>query len=216
MFAKFHQDARRWVEPSKIASPSELTWGLLLKLLYRHMSLRAMAWYRLSCWCKEKRIPAACGLIERWLFFRFGLEIWGDIGGGLYIAHPIGCVIAVESMGENCSVIASATFGMRNEYAFPVIGNNVFVGAGARVLGGISVADNAKVGANAVVTRDVPEGVTVVGIPAKPLLEEPITQSAGIPNSAQPKSEIQSAEPSSESPEQALLPGNKSRNGQVL
>ncbi|RMD75375.1 MAG: serine acetyltransferase, partial [Chloroflexi bacterium] len=57
--------------------------------------------------------------------------------------------------------------GMRNEWAFPIIGDEVFIGAGARVLGGITVGDRARIGANAVVTRDVPSGATVVGIPAR-------------------------------------------------
>jgi serine O-acetyltransferase len=108
-------------------------------------------------------------MILRWVFFRFGLEIWGDIEGGLYIAHPAGTVIAAEKIGRNCSVIAAVTIGMRNEYAFPTIGDNVFIGAGARVLGGIRVGDNAKIGANAVVIRDVVSGATVVGIPAREL-----------------------------------------------
>jgi serine O-acetyltransferase len=56
---------------------------------------------------------------------------------------------------------------MRNEHRFPWIGDNVFIGAGARVLGGITLGDDAKVGANAVVLHDVAPGDTVVGIPAR-------------------------------------------------
>ena len=90
-----------------------------------------------------------------------------NIGGGLYIAHPSGTVISVEEMGNNCSIIASVTIGMRNEWSFPRIGDNVFIGAGARVLGSIDVGDEAVIGANAVVINDVPAGATVVGIPAR-------------------------------------------------
>jgi serine O-acetyltransferase len=128
-----------------------------------------MAWYRLACWLKAKRIPFVYGTILRWIFFRFGLEIVGDIDGGLYIAHPAGTVIAAERIGRNCSIIASVTIGMRNEHAFPTIGNNVFIGAGARVLGDIHVGDNAKIGANAVVIHDVTAGATVIGIPGREL-----------------------------------------------
>lgn len=170
MQAKFRQDALRWIEPGQVADESELTWSVLIKLLYYHVSLRAMAWYRFACWCKSKKIPAIYGVIDRWILFRFGLEIWGDIEGGLYVAHPVGTVIAVQSMGRNCSVIAAVTLGMRNEHAFPVIGDNVFIGAGARVLGGIKIGDCAKIGANAVVINDVEKDSTMVGIPAKPLL----------------------------------------------
>lgn len=95
------------------------------------------------------------------------ISVGAKIGGGLYIAHPIGTVIAAEEIGENCSIIASVTIGMRNKWAFPRIGNNVFIGAGARVLGEIKVGDNAIIGANAVVISDVPAGATAVGIPAK-------------------------------------------------
>lgn len=166
---KFRQDALRWVIPGQVAEESDLTMGVLLKLLIRHMPLRAMAWFRFACWCQEKRIPGIFGVIIRWIYFRFGLEIWGDIGGGLYIAHPIGAVVAVNRMGQNCSMIASVTLGMRNKPIFPTIGDDVFIGAGARVLGDVSIGNGAKVGANAVVVHDVDAGATVVGIPAKPL-----------------------------------------------
>ena len=169
MWQRFQQDALRWVIPSKVADPSVLSWRLLITLLVRHMPLRAMAWYRLAAWCKQKRIPFFAGLIYRHLYSRFGLEIDGDIGGGLYIAHTVGTVIAVQKMGQNCSVIAAVTIGMRNQWEFPRIGNEVFVGAGARVLGGIEIGDQVKIGANAVVVHDVPVGATVVGIPARPL-----------------------------------------------
>lgn len=175
MWNYFKQDALRWVVPGKVADPAVLTWSLLLRLLIRHMPLRAMAWYRLATWCKEKGIPLVVGSIHRWIFFRFGLELGGDIRGGLYIAHPVGTVINVKHMGENCSVIAAVTIGMRNEWIFPVIGNNVFIGAGARVLGEITVGDNAKIGANAVVLHDVPENATAVGVPARIIKSEEAT-----------------------------------------
>jgi serine O-acetyltransferase len=167
MWTKFKQDALRWVVPGQIADPAVLTWQLLLKLLYYHLPLRAMAWYRLACWCKEQRIPLVYGMILRRLYLCHGLEIWGNIDGGLYIPHPVGTVIGVKQMGRNCSVIAAVTIGMREEWAFPTIGDNVFIGAGARVLGDICIGDNAKVGANAVVLHDVPATETVVGAPAR-------------------------------------------------
>ncbi len=167
MWNRFKQDALRWVVPGQIADPAVLTWTLLLHLLLRHPALRAMAWFRLACWCKAKRIPLAVGPIHRWLFFRFGLELGGDIEGGLYIAHPVGTVINARHVGRNCSVIAAVTVGMRNEWVFPVIGDGVFIGAGARVLGDLRVGDNAKIGANAVVLNDIPANATAVGVPAR-------------------------------------------------
>ncbi len=127
---RFALDAARWVVPSHFADPSTLNFRSILSLLLRHPPLRALAWYRLACWFQARSIPGLYGLLSRWIFFRFGLEIWGEIEGGLYLPHPMGCVIAVQRMGRNCSVIASVTIGMREDYAFPVIGDHVFVGAG--------------------------------------------------------------------------------------
>jgi len=171
----FKQDIQRWVVPQQIADPSAVTWGRTLRLLWQYMPLRAMLWYRFGSWCKANHIPLIPGLVQRFLLRFFGIEIWigAKIGGGLYVAHPVGTVIAVKEMGENCTIVANVTLGMRNEWAFPRIGNNVFIGAGARVLGGIRVGDGAVIGANAVVIHDVPDGATVVGIPARVIKQNP-------------------------------------------
>lgn len=136
--------------------------------MWVYKSLRAMFWLRFGTWCVHKKIPLAKSFFSAILYYLHGLEleIGADIGGGLYIAHPRGVVIVASHIGQNCSVIANVTVGMRNEYRFPEIGDDVFIGAGARVLGGIKVGDGAKIGANAVVIDDVPPGATVVGIPA--------------------------------------------------
>jgi len=169
MYKLFLEDARRWVVPGQITSAATISTRTLLALLYQYMPLRAMAWFRFGCWCKLNRIPFLPGYVQRQIYVRYGLEISAGaaIGGGLYIAHPIGTVISVKRMGRNCSIIAAVTIGMRNEWEFPEIGDEVFIGAGARVLGGIKIGDNAVIGANAVVIHDVAERATVVGIPAR-------------------------------------------------
>lgn len=174
MFTLFRQDAQRWVIPQQVADPSLITFPMILKLLWRHLPLQAMLFFRLGSWFKAKRIPLLPGLIQRLLFFLYGLEIspGAAVGGGLYIAHPQGTVISAARIGRNCSIIASVTVGMRNEWAFPTLGDNVFIGAGARVLGGITVADGATIGANAVVIKDVPAGATAVGVPARIILHD--------------------------------------------
>jgi serine O-acetyltransferase len=169
MFETFRQDAARWITPGQIGDPAGVTFKQALKLLWQYMGLRAVAWFRLGTWCKRRRIPFLPGFIQRRILRVYGMEIWigADIGGGLYVAHPAGTVIAVRRMGRNCSVVASVTFGMRNEWSFPDIGDQVFVGAGARVLGGIRVGDRAVIGANAVVLQEVPDDATAVGVPAR-------------------------------------------------
>ncbi len=169
MIETFRKDVQRWVVPSGFAEPSEVTFTKTIRLLYNHPSLRLMFWFRLARWCKAKRIPALPGLLYQRNLRRFGAELRLDtpIGGGLYIAHPVGVVISPDYMGENCSVISAVTVGMRNELIFPTIGDRVFIGAGARVLGAITLGDDVQVGANSVVIKDVPAGGTVVGIPGK-------------------------------------------------
>ena len=171
MFELFLHDAGRWAVPGEIADPSTLTFRRVVGLLFRHMPLRAMLWFRIGSWCKERGIPGVPGLMQRHIYSAHGLEILigAEIGGGLYIAHPIGTVITVERMGKNCSVIASATLGLRSDGLFPDIGDDVFIGAGARVLGGVRIGDGAVIGANAVVIHDVPAGARVGGIPARVL-----------------------------------------------
>jgi serine O-acetyltransferase len=169
MFDSFRLDAARWIDPSFIGDPSEITPLLALRLLLRHAPLRAVAWYRFGVWCRKRGIPLCYGYASRRIRRVHGLELscQGEIGGGLYIAHTIGTVVLARSIGKNVSLIAAVTIGMRNRWAFPAIGDGVFVGAGARLLGGIEVGEGASIGANAVVITDVPPGATAVGIPAR-------------------------------------------------
>jgi len=168
---KLRMDAARWVVPQSVRPVGDVTFLTFVKLAYRHLPLRAMAWFRLGCALKARRVPMLPGLLQRRLLLKYGLELMvgAEIGGGLYIAHPVGCVLMADRVGENVTVVASVTFGMRNEPVWPTIGDEVFVGTGARILGGITLGRGAVVGANAVVVHDVEPGVTVVGIPARPV-----------------------------------------------
>jgi serine O-acetyltransferase len=92
------------------------------------------------------------------------------IGGGLLLIHPNGIVINPEAViGVNCFILQQVTIGTLRGPGSPVIAGHVDIGAGAKVLGPIRIGAHAQVGANAVVLSDVPEGVTVVGIPARPV-----------------------------------------------
>jgi len=181
MASRFRQDVYRWAVlylRRSIADANDLTFAEISRLLYQHMGLRAVGWFRLGSWFKRQRIPFMPGYIQRRILRHYGLDIviGSNIDGGLYIAHPNGTVLSPNRIGQNCSVIAAITVGMRNEWAFPDIGDNVFIGAGARVLGGITIGDNVVIGANAVVIHNVPAATTVVGIPARPTRKEVVVE----------------------------------------
>lgn len=90
------------------------------------------------------------------------------ISGGLMIPHPNGIVIHPGSeIGPNCMILQQATIGVADGARAPLLGGNVLVGGGAKVLGAIRIGDNARIGANAVVLQDVPDGATAVGVPAR-------------------------------------------------
>jgi serine O-acetyltransferase len=90
-----------------------------------------------------------------------------DIGPGFIITHSVGVIINSQvRAGKNLTVHHGVTIGSEKNKS-PILGDNVFIGAGAKVIGGITVGSDVKIGANAVVTKDVPDGATVVGIPAK-------------------------------------------------
>src|SRR5205807_7133394 len=98
-----------------------------------------------------------------------GLDIPPTVpfGPRAYIPHPVGTVVMAERIGSGVTLVSGVTLGMRNEHAFPSLGDNVYVGAGARVLGGVRIGNNVSVGANAVVLSDVPDNSIAVGVPAR-------------------------------------------------
>lgn len=127
-----------------------------------------------------RRYQAAGRLGRRWwvLEHRFWSVVTGadipltaQIGGGLLMPHPNGIVVHPDArIGVNCILFQQVTIGLvRSTPQAPRIGDGVDIGAGARVLGPVTVGDGAQIGANAVVLRDVPAGATAVGIPARVL-----------------------------------------------
>lgn len=102
-----------------------------------------------------------------------GIEIHpgATIGKGFFIDHGMGVVIGeTTEIGDNCTIYQGVTLGGTGKdigKRHPTLGNNVLVGAGAKVLGPITIEDNCKVAANAVVLKEIPENSTAVGIPAK-------------------------------------------------
>lgn len=90
------------------------------------------------------------------------------IGKGLKLIHPFGIIISKHAIiGKDCTIFQFVTIGAVDKQGIsnkaPRIGNNVYIGAGAKILGDIGIGDNVKIGANAVVTKNVPDNCTVVG-----------------------------------------------------
>ena len=90
------------------------------------------------------------------------------LGRRLMLPHPNGVVIHEDAIvGDDCMIMQQVTVGMIDESEVPVIGNRVYIGAGAKIIGKLTVGDGARIGANAVVVNDVPSNATAVGIPAR-------------------------------------------------
>ena len=90
-----------------------------------------------------------------------------DIGPGLIIQHGFATIILARSIGRDCWINQQVTIGASNRPGLPEIGDGVIINAGAKILGPIRVGNGARIGANAVVVKDVPPGCTVVGVPAR-------------------------------------------------
>lgn len=86
------------------------------------------------------------------------------IGGGLRLEHPFGTILSAAQIGDNLHVKHNVTFGEHHSQ-LPHIGNNVYVGTGACILGGVHIGDNVRIGANCVVTEDVPNNCIVQNTP---------------------------------------------------
>ena len=90
------------------------------------------------------------------------------LGDRLQLPHPNGVVVHEQAViGDDCMIMQQVTVGMIGAGEVPVLGSMVYVGAGAKIIGKVRVGDRARIGANAVVTRDVPPDCTAVGVPAK-------------------------------------------------
>jgi serine O-acetyltransferase len=104
---------------------------------------------------------------------RYGVHIAlaTEIGGGLYIPHALNIVVNSRCrIGRNCNLLQGVTLGIAHRgkrLGTPVIGDNVYIGPGAVIFGSISIGDEAAIGANCVVTKDVPTRGVVVGVPGK-------------------------------------------------
>lgn len=107
-----------------------------------------------------------------WLKKKCGIDLQPNVAGpGLHIVHGKVVINVYAKIGCNCKILSDVTIGIsgrKDATEAPIIGNNVYIGTGARILGNVSIADNVVIGANAVVTKSIIEqGITVGGIPAR-------------------------------------------------
>ena len=145
--------------------------GLEIFLLYN--GLHATIYYRIAHWFHQHK----CRFLARWLSqmskFFTGIEIHpgATIGRRLVIDHGTGIVIGeTAQIGDDCLLYQNVTLGGTGKDVgkrHPTLGNNVMVGSGAKILGPFRVGDNARIAANSVVLREVPDNATVVGVPGR-------------------------------------------------
>ena len=151
-----------------------------LSVILTYPGVKAVFMHRIANFFAIAKFDLVARIISQFSRFMTGIEIHpkAKIGKNLFIDHGMGVVIGETSdIGDNVTIYHMATLGgispsinsdkQREIKRHPTLQDNVVVGSGAQVLGPITVGKNAKIGANAVVTKDVPENGVMVGIPAK-------------------------------------------------
>jgi len=144
-----------------------------ISVLLLYSGLHAVLMYRLAHALQIRGHKFWARAVSQTARFLTGVEIHPGaiIGKGLFIDHGAGVVIGeTAELGDNCTIYQGATLGGTGKDSgkrHPTLGNNVMVGAGAKVLGPFKIGDNSKIAANAVVLEEIPSDSTAVGIPAK-------------------------------------------------
>jgi serine O-acetyltransferase len=173
MFAKLKCDLYAIIERDPAASNK-------FAVIFLYPSFQVMLAYRLSHYIWNIGLKFIARLIMQFARVLTGIEIHpaAKIGSGFFVDHGMGTVIGeTAEIGLNVTLYHDVTLGgvmpaidsdkQRASKRHPTLGDFVIVGAGAQILGPITVHRCARVGGNSVVTKDVPEGVTVVGVPAR-------------------------------------------------
>lgn len=142
-----------------------------LQIILLYSGLHALIAHRIAHPLWKLKVPFIPRVISQLSRFLTGIEIHPGavIGRGLFIDHGMGVVVGETTViGDNVTLFQGVTLGGTGKETgkrHPTIGNNVVIGAGAKILGNITVEDNSYIGANAVVLRNVPANSTVVGVP---------------------------------------------------
>lgn len=145
----------------------------VIEILLLYNGLHATWDYRISHFLYRCHLRFLARTISQWSKFCTGVEIHpaAKIGRRLVIDHGTGIVIgATAEIGDDCLLYQGVTLGGTGKDVgkrHPTLGNNVMVGCGAKILGPFRVGDNARIAANSVVLREVPDNATVVGVPGR-------------------------------------------------
>lgn len=162
------KDLLRWQIILSLPGDKHKPTDTLLRLFHQKEEYRNLFYYRLQ---KDPITSHFVYRLARQLFPpKSHLEIHAQegIGPGLFIQHGRATGIVARRIGQNCWINQLVSIGYKDRNSRPpVLGNNVFVFAGAKVYGDITIGDNVVIGANAVVTKDVPPNCTVGGVPAR-------------------------------------------------
>jgi serine O-acetyltransferase len=173
MFSRIRKDIKVIFERDPAAKS-------LLEVILCYPGLHALLFHRLNHKLYKKGFVLLPRLFSQIVRFLTGIEIHpgAQIGDGLFIDHGTGVVIGeTAAIGNNVTIYQGVTLGGTGKQKgkrHPTVGNNVVVSTGAKILGNITIGDNARIGAGSVVLRDVPPNTTVVGIPGKIVIREGI------------------------------------------
>ncbi len=156
----------------------------IIEVLLAYPGLHAILFHRVAHWLHRRGVPVIPRLISHLSRFLTGIEIHpgARIGKGFFIDHGMGVVIGeTTEIGDNVTLYQGVTLGGTGKERgkrHPTIGNDVVISAGAKILGAITIGDGSKIGAGAVVLRDVPPYSTAVGVPARVVARrDPVTGS---------------------------------------
>ena len=151
-----------------------------LSLILTYPGVKAIFFHKVANFFATAKFDLVARIISQFSRFLTGIEIHpkAKIGKNLFIDHGMGVVIGETSeIGDNVTIYHMVTLGgispsinsdsQRQIKRHPTLMNNVVIGSGAQILGPVIVGENAKVGSNAVVTKDVPNNAVMIGIPAK-------------------------------------------------
>ena len=150
--------------------PAATSW---LEVVLTYAGFHAMLAYRVSHWLKAHHVPFLPRFLSQLARWLTGIEIHpsAKIGRGFFIDHGMGVVIGeTAEIGDFVTLFQGVTLGGTGKERgkrHPTVGNHVVIGAGAKILGGISIGDNVKIGANSVVLKNVAANSTVIGVPAR-------------------------------------------------